>query len=456
MLRMRRTTLLILGLALLAQLNAPLHAEVAASAAYAPIVLPVQASADAVLTVQPDHSNWLYALGETATLRINGPAGSRVRYRLGPEQHEGNAIDSVLPAGGLVLTVRSPAAPGFVRCIVSAQGSDQPGATATIGFSPERIAPTQTEPADFDAFWRRQKQQLDAVPPEYRLTPAPQLSTDAVAVYYLRYRMFSNWAGPSYFFGVLSVPRGAGPFPAVLYVPGAGVRPYRGQTGMAAHGVITLELGVHGIALDYPRELYEELDRGVLNEYNRFNLDDPQAYYYRRVYLGVQRAADYLTSHPQFNGKQFIVTGGSQGGQLSLMLAGLDRRVTGVAAAFPAFSDVTGYLYGRAGGWPGLFRANADGTRRDAPIEAKRITSSYYDSVNFARRIRVPGHYFAGFNDTVTPPTSVFAAFNSISAPRHIVLAPEQGHHTSREQQALIDQWIIGQLGVAGNPPASH
>ena len=444
-----RATLLAFSLTLLAQMAAPLHAEVTAQVVYQPIVLPVRISPDAALSVQPDHSNWLYALGEQATLRITGPAGTRVRYRLGPEQHEGAAIDAALPPGGLLLTVRSPQAPGFVRCIVNVPGSDQPVATTTIGFSPERIAPTQTEPADFDAFWRRQKQQLDAVPPEYRLTPAPQLSTDAVAVYYLRYRMFSNWAGPSYFHGVLSVPRGAGPYPVALYVPGAGVRPYRGQTGMASHGVITLELGVHGIALDYPRELYEELDRGVLNDYNRFNLDDPEAFYYRRVYLGVQRAADYLTSHPQFNGRQFIVTGGSQGGQLSLMLAGLDQRVTGVAAAFPAFSDVTGYLHGRAGGWPGLFRQNADGSRRDAPVEPKRITSTYYDSVNFARRIRVPGHYFAGFNDTVTPPTSVFAAFNSISAPRRIVLAPEQGHKTSREQQALIDQWILDQLGLA-------
>ena len=36
-----------------------------------------------------------------------------------------------------------------------------------------------------------------------------------------------------------------------------------------------------------------------------------------------------------------------------------------------------------------------------------------------------------------------------IRAPRRIVLAPEQGHKTSREQQALIDAWILGQLGLA-------
>jgi len=444
------------GVLLLAQLAGCAHADVAhvapggqAASAAAPtefVVLPVAPLPGAQLTVQPDHADWLYALGQAAQLRIDGPAGATVRYRLGPEQFEGAPHSAVLPAGGLRLTVASPAAPGFVRCIATIDGKPDTSVTTTIGFSPQRIVPTQVEPDDFDDFWRRQKQALDAVPPEYQLTPAPKLSNDAVEVFYLRYRMFSNWAGPSYFFGVLSVPRGAGPYPVVLYVPGAGVRPYFGQTGMARKGVITLELGVHGIALDYPRELYAELDRGVLNDYNRFNLDDRNRYYYRRVYLGVQRGADFLAAYPKWNGKDFIVTGGSQGGQLSLMLAGLDKRVTGVAVSYPAFSDVTGYLHGRAGGWPHLFRPNDDGTRSDEPVEPKRITTTYYDSVNFARRVHVPGYYFAGFNDTVAPPTSVFSAFNAIIAPRRIVLAPEQGHKTSPAQQALIDAWIVGQL----------
>jgi cephalosporin-C deacetylase-like acetyl esterase len=446
---MQKLTSVFLGFAIgvLAQAWPAAHAE-PATPAVERAVLPVQRQANAQITVRPDHEDWLYALGERAELRIEGPAGMKIRYRLGPEQFEGAPVEAVLPPGGLRLAVPSPSAPGFVRCTVSPADQPEFKTMATVGFSPERIIPTQTEPADFDEFWRKQKTLLDAVQPDYTLTPAAKLSNDAVEVFYLRYRMFSNWAGPGYFHGVLSVPRGAGPYPVVLYVPGAGVRPYFGQTAMARKGVITLELGVHGIALDYPRELYQELDRGVLDEYNRFNLDDRNRYYYRRIYLGVMRGADYLAGHPKWNGKQFIVTGGSQGGQLSLMLAGIDKRVTGVAAAYPAYSDVTGYLSGRAGGWPGLFRPTAEGGRMDEPVEPKRITTGYYDSVNFARRIRVPGHYFMGFNDTVTPPTSVYAAFNTVSAPRRIVIAPEQGHKTSAQQQQMIDAWILGQLGL--------
>jgi hypothetical protein len=55
-----------------------------------------------------------------------------------------------------------------------------------------------------------------------------------------------------------------------------------------------------------------------------------------------------------------VVTVGSQGGALSIVTAALDSRVRGLAAYYPALSDVTGYLHNRAGGWPHMFRA-ADG-----------------------------------------------------------------------------------------------
>ena len=79
------------------------------------------------------------------------------------------------------------------------------------------------------------------------------------------------------------------------------------------------------------------------------------------------------------------VTGGSQGGALSIVTAGLDRRVTRLVAYYPALSDVTGYVNQRAGGWPHMFRATeGPNVHRD---EAKIATTRYYDVVNFARRV---------------------------------------------------------------------
>ena len=78
----------------------------------------------------------------------------------------------------------------------------------------------------------------------------------------------------------------------------------------------------------------------------------------RRVYLGCVRANDLPISRPKWHGGTLVVTGGSQGGALSIVTAALDPRVRGLAAYYPALADVTGYLHNRAGGWPHMFRAH--------------------------------------------------------------------------------------------------
>lgn len=453
--------LLLLAFALL--VHASVARESLAPAAVPPLpptILPAVVAADAPITVTPDRADWTYPLGAPASFRIAVAAdpypadGVPIRYRLGPEMIEGAEKDAVVPAGGLVLPVSAPADPGFVRCIVTATlNGKSVRALATVGFAPETLVPTQTEPSDFDAFWADQKAALAKVPPDYQLTPAPELSTPGVEVSYLSFQNVGGWAGPSRFYGVLCVPRGPGPFPAVLNVPGAGVRPYKGLVGLAEKGVITLQVGVNGIPVNLPPELYDSLGRGALSDYARINLDDRSRYYFRRIYLGCLRANDYLVSHPKWDGKNLLVRGGSQGGQLSIVTASLDPRVTALAASFPAYSDTTGYLYGRAGGWPGLFRPNANNTPGDAPIEAKVVTTAYYDTVNFARRLKVPGFYAWGYNDEVCPPTSTFCAYNVITAPKQLLIALERGHSTSPEQDEKVGAWVLERLGITPAQP---
>ena len=129
-------------------------------------------------------------------------------------------------------------------------------------------------------------------------------------------------------------------------------------------------------------------------------------------------------SLPQFDGKNLGVVGGSQGGALSIITAALDPRVQYVAAVYPALSDLTGYLKGRAGGWPHLFHPNATVNNTKEKIQ----TAQYYDVVNFARALKTPGIYTWGFNDETCPPTSMYAAYNVITAPKTLFLALETGH----------------------------
>lgn len=421
-----------------------------AAAASAEVRLLNAARADSPLQVGLTRQDWTYRVGEPAAFVIKVerqpyPAeGVRISYRLGPDMHEGAERTALVPKEGLVLPVPAQTRPGFVRCLVTAELDGKPHqASATAAFSPFELRPVQAEPADFERFWTAQRRDLAAIEPAFRLTPAPALSTPEVEVSYLSYQNVGPGSRATRMYGVLSVPRGAGPFPAVLQVPGAGVRGYKGTPALAAKGFITLQMGIHGIPVDLPDEVYEQLNFGALESYNRYNLDNPATYYYRRVYLGTLRALDYLAAHPKWNGKQLVAQGGSQGGQLAIMASALDPRVSLTIASYPAYSDVTGYLHGRAGGWPGLFRKNAEGVRQDLPLEPKVATSGYYDTVNFAKRLRAPVLYYAGYNDTVTPPTSTFAVYNVIPSARSLVIEPQQAHFTSQAHRDTQDRWLI-------------
>ena len=71
----------------------------------------------------------------------------------------------------------------------------------------------------------------------------------------------------------------------------------------------------------------------------------------------------------------------------------------------------------------------------------KLETAAYYDVVNFARRLRVPGIYSWGFNDETCPPTSVYASYNVITSPKTLLLGLEMGHANSAEQTERMNNW---------------
>jgi len=127
--------------------------------------------------------------------------------------------------------------------------------------------------------------------------------------------------------------------------------------------------------------------------------------------------------------------------------AALDARVTGLAVTHPAFCDVAAELHGRAGGWPHPFMDWTTGKLTEHATPAKIATATYYDTVNFARRIKVPGYYNWGYNDEVCPPTSTYAAYNIITAPKTLGLTLELGHQYNQEQWEAIDAWVTKTLG---------
>jgi len=402
------------------------------------------------IIVSPDHDDWQYKTGEKARFSVqvlyhyNPLKGVKAYYEFGPEKMEPVRKDSVMLSGKEInIDAGTLTSPGFLRCVVTVdfEGRRYRG-LATAGFDCSGIKPAVNLPADFSKFWESAKAELAKVPINPRMTLMPERCTDKVNVYNVNLQNIGN----SKIYGILSIPIKEGKYPAVLEVPGAGVRAYSPDVNLAERGVITFVIGIHGIPVTMDPGVYFDLGGGALREYWTFNMDNRDRYYYKRVYLGCVRSNDFLTSLPQFDGVNLAVTGGSQGGALTIITSSLDDRVKFLAAAYPALSDVTGYLSGRAGGWPHFFDKNNNQFHN---TKEKKETIQYYDVVNFARSIKVPGFYTWGFNDETCPPTSMYAAYNVINAPKTLNLVLETGHWTYPEQNIILSKWLIDNL--AGN-----
>jgi cephalosporin-C deacetylase-like acetyl esterase len=131
------------------------------------------------------------------------------------------------------------------------------------------------------------------------------------------------------------------------------------------------------------------------------------------------------------------------GGYLAIGTTALDPRVTACLASYPSFCDVTGYLHGRAGGAPMLFADHL--TNPACPRQV--ATTAYYDTVNFAKRIKAPGHYGWGYNDMFCPPTSIFSAYNMIRASKTLFLVKEMMHLKSPRLMLAETIWLHRQVG---------
>jgi cephalosporin-C deacetylase-like acetyl esterase len=393
--------------------------------------------------IAPDHKDWTYKVNETAkfTLQVfqygNLLENVVIDYEAGPEALPDIKKEGIILKTGKMEFTGTMKNPGFYRVRVWAvvDGRRYEG-LATAGFEPEKIQPTVKDPADFDSFWSNAIAEARKVNLDARITLMPERCTSEANVYHIS---FQNEVPGSRFYGILAMPKKPGKYPAILKVPGAGVRPYPGDPRLAAQGFIVLEVGIHGIPVTLDPQVYSDLNSGALNGYNAVKMNDRNTHYYKRVYLGCVKAVDFIYTLPEFNGTDVAVTGGSQGGALTIVTAGLDKRIKFAAAVFPALCDHTGYLNKRAGGWPHYFK-------NSEPKPGELETLGYYDVVNFARRVTVPGYYTWGFNDLTCPPTSMYAAYNVITAPKELYLFLETGHWTFPEQTDKLFNWLTVKL----------
>ncbi len=324
---------------------------------------------------------------------------------------------------------RAKGGQGWVWLVVSNLDKGKPTTKnrAQVGamFDAQEIQPGAAEPEDFGKFWQGQRTLLDTVPARATVTPVDGIDHKQFGKFEC-YDIKVDCASVTPVSGYLTVPAGARDrsLKAMVRFQGAGVY---SANKVCFPNTITLEINAHGIINGQSREFYDYLNKNDLFDYRFRHSIDRDRFYFREMFLRVMRSLDYIKTRPEWNGKDLIVYGSSQGGAQALVAAAMDAQVTLCVACVPALSDHGGILAGRLSGWPRLISLGGDG-KPSIPQVAE--TSGYFDCVNFAKRIKAETVISVGFVDSTCSPTSVYAVYNSLpeGTKKAMYSEPGMGH----------------------------
>ncbi len=381
-----------------------------------------------VLTAATERADALYRRGETVTflvklVRDGQPVESgEIEWVLSKDGVAPTRNGRAKLERGVAKVTGSLDEPGFLQLRATAQaGEAKLTALAGAGIAPTEIKPSAPVPDDFDAFWAAKKKALAAVPLNPRLTVVKS-PRENVEIFDLQ---ADSLGAPVS--GYYARPAGAKlrSLPAILTVHGAGVSSANLAAAMswANAGALALDLNAHGVPNRRDKAFYDALAAGELKDYRVRGRESRETIYFLGMFLRLVRAIDFLTAQPEWDGRTVVVSGSSQGGFQALAAAGIDARVTFFAAGVAAGCDHTGALAGRIAGWPKFIP-----TKETNPPAEVVAAVRYFDGVNFAARAKAPGYFTVGFIDTTCPPTSVFAAYNALRAPKDIFHDVAAGH----------------------------
>ena len=400
----------------------------------------------------PDHDDWLYRAGEKARVEVQLykygiPQDATVNYEIADDMLAADRKGEVIMKHGrAVIDMGTRNTPGFRDLRLSAVVDGKKYVHhVKVGFSVDEIRPFTREPADFIDFWNRNIEDMRAVPLSYTKEKAEEYCTDKIDCYLLKIRLNKqNQSVYAYLFYPKNAQKGS--CPVVLCPPGAGIKtikePLRHKY-YAENGFIRMEMEIHGLDPRLPKETFDDITKafnGRENGYLYNGLQDPDRYYMKRVYLSLIRCLDLLTALPEWDGRNLIVQGGSQGGALAIVAAGLDRRVTQCIVNHPALSDMAAYSAGRTGGYPHFTKV--DGMFTDRNMR----TMAYYDVVNFARHVTADVYMTWGYNDNTCPPTTSYAVWNTFTCPKEALITPINEHWTSDDTEYRQMEWVLKKL----------
>ena len=156
----------------------------------------------------------------------------------------------------------------------------------------------------------------------------------------------------------------------------------------------------------------------------------PEKLLFRQIFLDTAQLARIVMEMPDVDANRVGVTGGSQGGALTVACAALEPRIKRAAPLFPFLSD-----YMRV--WEmdqakDAYKELQEYFRHSDPmhkLEAAVFEKLGYIDIQFlAPRIQAEVLWGIGLMDTICPPSTQFAVYNRINSPKQLIIYPDFGH----------------------------
>ncbi len=305
--------------------------------------------------------------------------------------------------------------------------------------------PPREEPDDFDAFWQSTLDDARAHPLDARFE-AVDIGLQTVNVFDVTYAGYGGQPIKGWF--LLPAQR-SGPLPCIVEYIG-----YGGGRGLpidwlqwASAGYATLVMDTRGQGSRWRTGDTPDIAEEAGPHHPGFmtlGITAPETYYYRRVFTDAVRAVEAARSHPAVDPARIAITGGSQGGGITLAVSAL---MPDVALAMPdvpflchfrrAVSIIDTDPYHEI-----IYYLKNHRTKVDTVFH----TLSYFDGLNFATRAKAQALFSVGLMDDTCPPSTVYAAYNHYAGPKDIRIWTFNQHEGGESYQEMEKLKLVNSL----------
>ena len=398
-------------------------------------ILPLSAQ----LEVSVNQTDAIYNVGETAYFQAKATYSSPATYEIiyddkSPVIETGTVN---LIAGQNVSIPYRQDEPGLIICRVNLNNVVQ---EASAVFAPLDIRPLEEEPSDFDAFWASQKNLKNSLPMDMQMSYHNESSYQTTYTFSL-----ANIEGRRTY-GYISIPKGSGPFPASITLPPYGTsQAVVGADTESAEkgGMIAVSISIHN----------RPVNQDDPNAYEPDDNTDRDKFYYRYGLIGAMHVIDYLETRPDFDGN-VCAMGVSQGGGLSIILAGIDDRIGLLINSNPTMGQHVGFKYNQASGFPYYLSTIEAKNQGNANVFNAAVNATkYYDAMFHARRFKGASYSLTGLKDLVVPSATALASYNQLPGSKVLMISRDGGHNHPNEYWNGRFEFMRRHFAGSNNPP---